>query len=380
MESDPAGNWDELALLVRALEGDAEALAEAAEKPGLVARARETLVAGSLALELSAREAPVACPPEWVESLRQTTALWMLIQEASRSVAERLDQAGVTWTPIKGFDVGTRFYARPERRPISDLDILVARKDLEAARSSLEEAGWRPLEPTDRTRRFVAEEGYTYHFSGDPVAGLPPVLLEVHFRFWGFVVEEMAGEMLGRLRPWEGPVPGSARLAPADAYILAAAHGWTKTSPRDLVDWCDLDAILTAAREAGLATKLMGTVVSRARRWSIELPICLSARVAARLWPETGHQDVVSALVPSLGAGERRLLERLDGHGIDAVPLSRIVLARLRAGRRSRAGWRSVWRRVWAHPGVVELETAAERPWALRRIEHLVRSLGGSGR
>ena len=112
-------------------------------------------------------------------------------------------------------------------------------------------------------------------------------------------------------------------------------------------------------------------------RWELELPVALSAFVADRLWPSRVHETVLDGLQPHLKRRESEILSRLAGVGPDGVPWSRIALARLLSGRPSRAGWRSVWRRLWAHPGAVEKATPEEWSWPRRRLRHLRDTLIG---
>jgi hypothetical protein len=313
-------------------------------------------------------------PRAWSAELHSTAVSWMLLSRAAEEIAPVLDAGCARWTPIKGFDVGTRFHAVREERPLTDLDVLIAAAELDAVSDALAARGWRAGECHPRTLEFVAREGYTRHFSSPVAGGSATILVEVHFRLWGFVQEGLAAEILERASV-DARV-GGLRPEAEHTYVIAALHGWTKPSPRDLLDWRDLEFVLRSHPEAAQRIALASKVVDVSRRWALELPVCLSAEVAARLWPESGHERIVEGLEPSLRPMERRLLAGLREGGLDAVSLARIVLARLLAGRPSRAGWRSVSRRVWAHPGVVELETSPEHSWSRRRWTHVGRSLG----
>ena len=224
--------------------------------------------------------------------------------------------------------------------------------DLPAACAALEKAGWRRRLTGDNIESYLAEEGYACQFFRQESAGRS-VLVELHFRLWGMVAEGLDAELLQESHDRSEAFAGFRSLAPAYAYLIAALHGWTRTRPRKLVDFRDLDAILCRESAAGERVELAARVVELARRWSLELPTCLGAEVAAQLWPESGHEQIVAALEVDLGRWEGRPLVRLRQGGIDQVALSGVVLGRLLAGRASRAGWKSVWRRVWAHPGVV---------------------------
>ena len=106
-----------------------------------------------------------------------------------------------------------------------------------------------------------------------------------------------------------------------------------------------------------------------AERWDLQLPAGLAAARAADLWGSEPNRRIADRLLARLRPPERWAALRGE-----AASLQAIVLARLLSGRASRAGWRSLPRQVWAHPGVVEQETLPDRPWAARRITHLFRA------
>ena len=365
--------WDKLSRVVRAAEGCEASLAEVANDAELTALSMRSQLGASLALGALRQGLRGPVVERWQKRLHGSASLWLLIDAAAETVFSALADSGGRWAPIKGFDVGTRFYDPREARPISDLDILVERRYFEAACAALGEAGWLLRERGRRARQFLVEEGYTCHFSGRAREDLPDVLVELHFRLWGLVPEGLESEILMEARGSEAAQSGPFRLSPAHAYLLAATHGWTRTKPYDLVDYRDLQAVLSGAGAERAA--VADAIVERARRWSLQLPVCLSACVAARLWPGGGHETVADRLEERLTWVEKREVERLRQGGLDAVSLPRLVMARLLSGRPSRAGWRSVWRRAWAHPGVVELETPDQWSWPRRRFAHVSRSL-----
>ena len=371
------GYWDRLALVAAAAEGSDEAVEVVLSSEDLTSYALASQLGPSLALAARRRGLEGPAVDSSTGRLRSSATSWLLVAEAARHVFAALAATGFRWVPIKGFDVGTRFYPSREERPLSDLDVLVERAGLEASRAALTASGWTSRETSPLAQRFVAEEGYTYHYSGFDSTTLPTSLVEIHFRLWGMVPEGLEVEILEAARLEPGDSVSCLRVDPVHAYVVAATHGWTRTPPHDLVDWRDLERISstvgwTRARSSPAA------VIDCARRWSLELPVCLSAQVAARVWPGSVHGEIARALEPTLRPIERRQLRRLREEGLDAMTVSRVVLARLLAGRSSRAGWRSVWRRVWAHPGVVELETSDDLSWSRRRWDHLRRSLTGA--
>jgi hypothetical protein len=107
-----------------------------------------------------------------------------------------------------------------------------------------------------------------------------------------------------------------------------------------------------------------------AEAWDLQLPAGLAAAQVAALWPSAPNRTIADRLLGGL-----RPLERLVARRGESVGLKSIVLARLLSGRASRAGWRSLPRQVWAHPGIVEQETQAGQSWPLRRLAHVLRGL-----
>jgi len=364
LREQPADNdWSRAFTCVAAAEGDAAALALVADSAALNDLARASRLQPALAL--AAERLSVEPHDEWRRQLQSAMTAWLLVERTAARVSEVLAAAGVRWAPIKGFDVGRRFYEPREQRSTSDLDLLIDTASLPRARQALESAGWSGLETGRRLERYLREEGYAWQAVGEA-----SVLLEVHFRLWGAVPEGLEDEVL--MESLDALDPGGGRrLTPAHAFVLGAVHGWTQDLPRSLNDWRDLDRI---ARQE--PRELAANVVAITRRWSLQLPVALSAAVVERLWSGDVSREILAALTPDLQRGEERLLRQLSADGIDAVSWSRIVWARLMAGRPSRAGWRTVWRRIWAHPGEVERVTPGEWSWARRRWHHLGMSVG----
>lgn len=310
----------------------------------------------------------------WRNALRASAALRLHLDHRLAGVAEALAAAGVAWAPIKGWDLGARVYERPEERPVGDADLLVG-AGWERAREALEAAGWLPLVRGRRIDRYLAEEGYAWQATDGGSA-----LLELHFRLWGLVPAAMAPELLAAAEPDPspgalGPPPGSAgrRLPLAGAWLIAAVHAWLNPPPRPLLGWWDLERIAVA--DPGIGT----AAVDLAVRWGLELPAGLAAAQAAALWPGAAggaHEGIAAELLGRLRAPERAVARKALRHGTDALGLAPLVLSRLLARRPSRAGWRSLPRQVWAHPGVVELETPAGWRWPARRAVHVLRAFG----
>jgi hypothetical protein len=359
-------NWEQTALCARAAEGDLEAFGTVVATPELVRLAGSLGLAPGLTLVASSGGVQDRIPESWRQSLQLGMTRWMLVREAMQSVADVLAGAEIRWAPIKGYDVCSRFYDPPEARPTTDLDILVESTRLNDARRALAAAGWSGLFESLRSESYLRAEGYAWQATG-PSA----VLLEVHYRLWGMVEEGLGDRMMAAARP--DPTLGGAacRLRGDHAYLLAAVHAWLRETPRSLADWRDLEQILRVSDPEEIERVVVG-----AREASLELPTCLSAAVAERIWPSGGisggHRRIRDGLATGLSARERSVLKALDSGGFNSVSTARVVLARLLSGRPSRGGWRPVWRRFWPHPGIVERETPDDWWWPRRRLSYLL--------
>lgn len=348
--------------LASALSGDPDALRTLAADPAAAGLAKLHRVGPALALR--ARRLGIQGPSvdAWHRSLMGVTAHRLRIDEGLAGLGAVLGAAGVPWLPIKGCDLGSRVYDRPEERPAGDVDILVAHADYLRARQALEAAGWRSLVSGVRIDAYLLEEGYAWQAS-DP-AGL---LLEVHHRLWGVVPRGFGQAMMEAAGPAPALGPTARRLPLAHAWLVAAVHVWLNPRPRPLLAVWDLERIASP--------DLVEDVVRLALDWDLQLPAALAAEYAAGLWPSDPHRRIADRLTDTLRPAERLTARRALEGGVESAPLESVVLARLLSGRESRAGWRSLLRRIWAHPGIVEMETPAGRSWPARRLSHVLKAL-----
>jgi hypothetical protein len=165
--------------------------------------------------------------------------------------------------------------------------------------------------------------------------------------------------------PGLGPTAG--RLPLTHAWLVAAVHVWLNPPPRPLLAAWDLERIAAPA--------LVEDITRLAVDWDLQLPAALAAAYAAGLWDSDPHRRIVDRLLDTLRPAERLTARRALEGDIGSTPLGSIVLARLLSFRSSRAGWRSLVRRVWAHPGIVEMETPPGRSWPARRLSHVLKAL-----
>ena len=270
----------------------------------------------------------------------------ILLQGLHAAASALADEPFVVW---KGADYALRLYARPDLRPMQDLDLLVPRSRLSAACERLERAGARR-----RPFRGAASRASSYH---ERAFELGDVIVELHQAFVQRVRHRVDYDVLWARRtalPVLGP--HAFRLDDTDA-LLAHALSLAKdelTAP--LVRFLDLRLLLERADVAEAAR--------RAREW----------RMVRALWSAL-HQ--ARSLMPEIWTPELALVA--DGL---LPPRVRSFLARRvlpppheqgRAGvvTRSRQLWRkaflmdSAWRRLsfaGAHAFAV-----AEGRWRARR-------------
>jgi len=347
-------------LIARALDGDRDALRATASLALPLLDRHRTVPA--LASRLRARG--LAIPEAWRLRETRAAARWMALEATREEAGEALDGAGLAWLVFKGCDLADHYYPTPEQRPTSDLDVLVRSSDFQAGRRALEAQGWQGLSSDPRLERYRAEEGYAW-----PAAREGRPLLEVHFRLWG-LMPAAAGDAIIDASTVSAGLRGT-RPSPADAYLLAAVHHFLQPPPRQLIGLFDLETIARAKDDS-----LTGAVVGRAQRLDVALPVALAATHAARAWPRATHHDIAAHLARSLRWPERMVFDHGARRHNQGTSTAAVVLARLLAGRSSRAGWRTLPRRVWSHPGVVAAETPGAWGWPKRRWIHVLRRLG----
>lgn len=350
--------------LALALAGDPDALKSLAADPANADLAKLHRVGPALALR--ARRLNIEGPSvdAWRRSLMGVTAHRLRIDEGLSTLGSILGAAGVPWLPIKGSDLGSRVYDQPEERPAGDVDILVAHADYLRARQALEAAGWRSLISGARIDAYLLEEGYAWQAT-DPTG----LLLEVHHRLWGVVPPGFGRALVEAAEPDPALGPTARRLPLAHAWLVAAVHVWLNPRPRPLLAIWDLERIVSP--------DLVADIVRLANDWDLQLPAALAAEYAAGLWPSEPHRRIAGRLMEALRPAERLTARRALEGGVENASLESIVVARLLSFRESRAGWRSLFRKVWAHPGIVEMETPAGRSWPARRLSHALKAFRG---
>jgi hypothetical protein len=354
--------------IAAALAGDREALAEVL--PGFDPSRRGARLGVLLAHRAARADPPVAVPDPLRALRKRVAATWIMIERDLADLGRVLGDAGVGWAPFKGADVARRLYPDPGLRAMTDIDLLVRERDYRRAREALEADGWTNAAPGARFDRYVEEEGSAWTGSRPG----SPLVLELHLRFWGFVPDGLGDAILERAEPWAPDGPSARRLRLADAFVLAAVHPWLHLPPRSLANWWELHRFLDVggpelADEAAELTEAHG----------LHLPVHLSAARVAELWdgpPAALASRLARRLAGGLRRSERFTARRARARHPDRVPIEWVAAARLLARRPSRSGLAPVWRRIWAHPGIVERLTPERWSWPRRRAVHVLQCLG----
>ncbi len=342
-----------------------EALADllARDVDGTLARRHRVSSALALRVSSSGSEPGPATYEIWRRRLRAVSAQQMHLEAAMAQMAE--DLGDIPWVPIKGMDLCVRVYDPPEERPTSDLDVLVSRADFDRARDRLLAAGWKPLNSGARAELYLRQEGYAWQARSSAGA-----LLELHYRLWGLVGPDVSEDLVAASLD-DASLPGIGRRLRLDhAFLVAAVHLWLDPAPRAAGGFRDLERI---GRRG--PTQLAKSIVAEADRLDLQLPVLWAAEVTYRLWAEPTNGAVVDGLKGRLRPTERWLWNRVEDPS--SVSLSRLVLARHLARRRARHGLGlNIWRRLWAHPGIVANGTDGRWPWMGRRIWYQLSTFG----
>jgi hypothetical protein len=153
------------------------------------------------------------------------------------------------------------------------------------------------------------------------------------------------------------------------AFVVSAVHSWIHAGRPQFIYWWELKLIADRLEDGG-------DVERAAREHGFELPVGLAAEYIGQLWEQPLCAELGRVLLADLRLPERVALGRVRRHGIDAMSLELLFVTRLLAGRPSRMGWKSVFRRAWPHAGIVEDTTPEGLPWWRRRGLATMRNLG----
>ncbi len=195
-------------------------------------------------------------------------------------VAQSLDRAGISWMLWKGPAICLMAWDELGIRHFSDLDVVVAPRDRDAARSALAADGWCARDACTAAQEraiHAATRAYPLERAGSIMVELHWSFAGSHYPSWGDVAA-----IAGRARTLD--LGGIAVRTPAgaDAILLAALHatkhGWSQAEDALLFTRLatrEPDALVMAtsrADEAGVGTAMRLGVRLAARLCSVILP------------------------------------------------------------------------------------------------------------
>jgi len=350
-------------MVAAAIEGDRDALKKVLEDDSFDDWARRHRMAAAIFVEARDQGVRGQAVDGCQDSYMLTAARWTLFRAVLSRIGEVLDSVDVRWIPLKGLDTAERFFPRQDLRPMSDLDVLVPASQLQQAMNALEGNGC-SFPATPLLERYQREEGYNWHGRA-----FHDVSLELHYRLWGTVPESMVDAC------WDSAVASpdlgtqGFRLAEPMAFLVSAVHSWIHAGRPQFIYWWEMKLIADRLLDAS-------DVVDAAREQGLQFPVGIAAEYVGRLWDHELCLDVARILLKDIRWPERVALGRVRRHGIDAMTLEQLYVAMLFSRRPSRMGWRSVFRRVWPHPGVVESSTPSDLSWWRRRVIATATNLG----
>jgi hypothetical protein len=153
--------------------------------------------------------------------LRAAAIADLLREGELRQLLGRLAAAGVRALVLKGAALAYTVYSAPHLRPRGDLDLLIARRDLESADRTLAAAGW--LRTVEHDSAVITTQRH-YVLGGTPRFAEH---LDLH---WKIAVPRIFGDAIGfdelasRAVPITPLSPDAWTLSPADSLFLACLH------------------------------------------------------------------------------------------------------------------------------------------------------------
>jgi hypothetical protein len=237
---------------------------------------------------------------------------------------------------------------------------------LKPAKQALEASEW-TFPSTPLLDRYQRDEGYNWHGHANHGESL-----ELHYRLWGMVADSTVEACWRTALPAPDLGRHACRLEPSMAFVVSAVHSWVHAGRPKFIYWWEMKLIADRLEDAG-------EVASAVREQGLELPVGLAAEYVGRLWGHPLCMELGEALLTGLRLPERVTLRSIRCRGIEAMTLERLYAARLLARRPSRTGWRSPFRRIWPHPGIVEGTKPSNLAWWRRRALATLRNLGIRG-
>lgn len=326
-------------------------------------------VSGCVATSLLGEPALEAAATVALRSAQMSAATTQLRIEAElQPLADTLD--GVPWLVLKGPALARRFYPKPHMRSYSDLDALIAPRDLPAALERLAEAGYGLL---DRNWELLRTE-----LAGEVHLVTPRgVALDLH---WDVTNDRQTRRSLAfdtrdllerSVRSDLGTVRNVPVLTPVDALTHTAVHA--ARSGGDRLVWLkDVDCIVRSAswdweavlRRADQVRALLPLVLMLQRSAAhLRTPVpaeVLARDAGARAWLACGR--IVNRFSP---------VQRVTGGGSAARMLARATRGDSSTSARELARRARTWAGNRAHA------TAERDPWNASDRRSILFEAGG---
>lgn len=196
---------------------------------------------------------------------------------------------------LKGSDYCHRLYARPELRPMADVDILIPAAKFPSVIAQLAAAGY-PRKYSDFGAAFAPGH---HEYSVD----VGSVHVEPHRSFAQRVRAGIDYDGIWRRREWfdNGSI-GAHRLAPADAILCHAFNLALDEFSSQLIRYVDLFLLLQ------LYEKELPECVARAKAWGIERALFGAFHLVSDLFPALMTANLEAAIDTLLDAPTRRFL------------------------------------------------------------------------
>jgi hypothetical protein len=195
----------------------------------------------------------------------------------------------------KGSDFRHRLYARPELRPMEDIDVYLPSADMPMVLRKLAAAGY----PRKYTR-FGAAFSPGHHEIPVLLGG---VLIELHRSFSQQVRAAIDYHGMWKRREWfEKDGIAGHRLSPADAVLAQAFEMAKDEFGSELHRYVDFQLLLRRYQNE------LPSCVARAKAWDIERPLFGALYVTSALFPSERTAAIDEAMEALLDAPTRRFL------------------------------------------------------------------------
>lgn len=243
------------------------------------------------------------------------------LDEVASGAAAALIPRGIPFLFLKGAALGTLTYGDPALRAMTDVDLLVRATDLDRSLEALVASGFRGPSATERA--FWEDSYYNLPVGAPDGRGS----VEIHWSIAqpGRQRPDIDG-LFARRRDFTQHGLAVAALGPADLFLHQALHlSYHYFEPR--LVWIHDLALLHRADPP------VDEIVSRARRWSMAVPLALSVLHVEKVYPGVTHprlleyaRGVARARVIALALRSSQPVQFLRGWNRRAVQLALAVL------------------------------------------------------